>query len=494
MSSAKNCANRTIGSAFELWSGRSPNSDYKKKLYALNPSTPPVLVSTQRTHRKESLERGDPKSLERRIRQLLADRISGNQVGIWLLVPEHLRLGSWDLLCHWTGHSTPELQPRVALHMVHEAALCLQSMRADRSLSQKGFELSTGLPFVPTDAAIHYLLEERTVAQAQEFQVALGKLRLASGHFKGQLLALDPHRIPSYSVRQMRRHKFNATDKPRKMMQTFFLLDADTCQPVCFGLSSSAQTVTQFTPEILRMAASILNLDPHKPKPLVLADKEHYAKELVRLLRQGNQFDLMVPLQAKSHIPTSDLSFKEYWPGYAISKSQFQFQGSPESYFLLTQKTGIRSEDIHFKSFLCTQDREELSGLSVQFPKRWHVEEFFKFDQELGWDKARTFNLNIRYGRMSMGLLAQTLTHQLREHLGEPYSQWDAPHFSRQLFQGLEGDVRVQKDTIVVTYYNAPKAEVLKKHYENLPQKLQDEGIKPTIPWLYDFKLDFRFK
>jgi hypothetical protein len=35
------------------------------------------------------------------VRQLLADKISGNQVGIWLLAPEHLRLGTWDLLCAW---------------------------------------------------------------------------------------------------------------------------------------------------------------------------------------------------------------------------------------------------------------------------------------------------------------------------------------------------------------------------------------------------------
>jgi hypothetical protein len=34
----------------------------------------------------------------------------------------------------------------------------------------------------------------------------------------------------------------------------------------------------------------------------------------------------------------------------------------------------------------------------------------------------------------------------------------------------------------------------MKKHYENMPEKLSSEGIRPTIPWLYDFKLDFLFK
>jgi hypothetical protein len=82
----------------------------------------------------------------------------------------------------------------------------------------------------------------------------------------------------------------------------------------------------------------------------------------------------------------------------------------------------------------------------------------------------------------------------MRQRLGAPVDQWDAPHLAKDFFRGLEGDIRVQKDTIVVTYYNAPNADLMKKHYERLPQKLIAEGVKPTTPWLYDFKLDFRFK
>ncbi len=57
----------------------------------------------------------------------------------------------------------------------------------------------------------------------------------------------------------------------------------------------------------------------------------------------------------------------------------------------------------------------------------------------------------------------------------------------------LEGDVRVVEDTIVVTYYNAPNAATLQHACGNLPTKLIAEGIDPRIPWLYNFKLDFRF-
>ena len=78
--------------------------------------------------------------------------------------------------------------------------------------------------------------------------------------------------------------------------------------------------------------------------------------------------------------------------------------------------------------------------------------------------------------------------------MGEPVATWDAPHLARALLQGLEGDVRVSDQTIVVTYYNAPQAEQLRGHYEDLPQKLRAENVNPAIPWLYGYKLDFRFR
>ena len=37
----------------------------------------------------------------------------------------------------------------MALRLVHEAALCVNSLRHQRSLTQKGFELSNGLPLSP---------------------------------------------------------------------------------------------------------------------------------------------------------------------------------------------------------------------------------------------------------------------------------------------------------------------------------------------------------
>lgn len=122
------------------------------------------------------------------------------------------------------------------------------------------------------------------------------------------------------------------------------------------------------------------------------------------------------------------------------------------------------------------------------------MEEFFNANQALGWNRAGTMNLNIRYGHMTMALIAQAAIHQLRRRLGDPFATWDANHLAQDLFFRLEGDVRVTQDTIIVTYYNAPNAEQLRTHYAGLPDLLSKENIHPEVPWLYNYKLDFRFR
>jgi hypothetical protein len=126
----------------------------------------------------------------------------------------------------------------LALHLVHEAALCRPTLRADRSLRHKGFDLANGLPFLPADSVFHDLLNAHNIAQALQLQVDLGKLRLASGHFSGRLLALDPHRLVSYSRRDMVQRRPAANQPATKQAQTFFLLDADTGQPLCLTNAS----------------------------------------------------------------------------------------------------------------------------------------------------------------------------------------------------------------------------------------------------------------
>ena len=430
------------------------------------------------------------------MRQLLADKVSGTLVGSWLLIPEHLRLGTWDLLCGWCGRDGAQLEPRLALQLVNEAALCVTGIRQRRSLSQKGFEVACGLPFIASDPAIHDLLDAHCVQEAQELQVALGRIRRVNAHFKGRLLAVDPHRLRSYSKRQMRRHQNKSGKTPHKYAQTFFCLDLDTGQPIAFTTGTASRTVTQATPELLDIVQRIL---PGASQPLVLADTEHISAQLFEHVQDNTPFELLAP------IPRQKSLYEEFealapgqwtprWAGYATTARPHHFVNSDRTFHQFIQRCGETPGQYQFKAFVSTSPRDEIQALTKDYPERWHIEEFFNTHQSMGWKQAGTLNLNIRYGKMSLALLAQAATCQLRQRLGKPYTTWEAQHLASRLLAGLDGDLRVHGDTIVVSLYNAPNTQRLRQHYENLPHRLRAEKIDPHIPWLYGYKLDFRFK
>jgi hypothetical protein len=428
---------------------------------------------------------------------MLADKVSGNMMGLWLLVPEHLRLGTWDVLCRWAQQPTERVEPRLALQLVHEAALCVSGIRQSRHLSQRGFEALNGIPFIAGDQAIHDLLERHTVADGEALQVHLGMLRRARGHFSGKLLAIDPHRIHSSSKRLMCRYRGDKVSNPIKASQTFFCLDAETHNPVCFTLGSSAMSVHRASPGLFHLAADILS--PNEDKILVLADAEHYIGELLEHVRTKTPFDLLVPMpKSRAHQAElqsmDDHRFITRWAGFATAKRPYQMTKNRTS--LLTQYIQRSGEKppYGFKGFLSTRDGDEVEELTHAYPQRWHIEEFFNTYQALGWQRAGTMNLNVRYGHMSMALIAQAAISQFRQRVGPPWSEWDSKHLADSIFRGIDGDLRVSGDTIVVTLYNVPAHEKIRSCYEGLPDKLKAEQVDQRIPWLYGYKLDFRFK
>ena len=295
----------------------------------------------------------DPRSIEYGVRQFLADKVMGNLAGVWLLAPELLRLGAWDLVCDWTGKRPECVQPRLAWQLVHEAALCVTGLRLRRGLNQHIFEVANGLPFLATDMAIHELLADRTVLDSQRLQVALGKVRRASGHFQGRVLAIDPHRVRSFSKRHMHRHRSDQALRPTKTAQTFFVLDADTHQPVCFATGTSARTASNAAEELLGLAADILGT--RSEETLVVADAEHFTVELLDNVKSQTNFELLVPMpdQPSRRKKLQDLPpevFQPRWAGYATAKLPYRPRRSQTGpFYQYVQRQGERPEEHHFK-------------------------------------------------------------------------------------------------------------------------------------------------
>ena len=88
------------------------------------------------------------------------------------------------------------------MQVIHESAMCNTRIRKSNTICHQGFDILNGLPFIANDVQIHNLLSEHSIEQVRELQITLGKLRQIKGDYKGNLIALDPHRITSYTERE----------------------------------------------------------------------------------------------------------------------------------------------------------------------------------------------------------------------------------------------------------------------------------------------------
>lgn len=414
-------------------------------------------------------------------------------MGLWLLVPEYLRLGGWDLV-RGLFRDGGDIPARLAIQMVNESALCVNRIRNKDSLCHQGFSLVNGLSFLATDESVHRILDGKSVSDYVDFQSMLMKIRMLDGHYGDgdRILAIDPHRIGSTTKRTMVQKKKRPELPSAKMMQTFFCNDTGTGQPLAFTLSASGKTCSQATLQLLDMVGEVLG----QQKALVLADKEHFTREIAEYFDGSRSMDILMPAPDLKGIREliTGLDYRELWPGYSVAETAFSFHNSDQRLRLIAQKESAADKQDVYKPFLTTSDRDPGELLSKVFSKRWSIEEFFNSEGNMGWDRASTFNLNIRYGRQSLALLAQAAAFRLRKNLPEPQSRWNAAMLSEKVFTNMEGDIRVRDDKIIITYYKDHEVLGLRDKYHNISQQLENENISPKIPWLYDYKLEFRFK
>jgi hypothetical protein len=290
------------------------------------------------------------------------------------------------------------------MQMVNEASLCKTRIRSSNYITNQGFELLNGLGFLASDEQVHCFLNKHTVNQAQSLQETLSLIRLNRRHYNGDLIAIDPHRIISTTRRTMSKKKKQPTMPSEKMLQTFFALDTQTGQPIGFGIGSPGVNTTKATLNLLDMVNKVTNKEA-----LILADKEHFTEKLAKNIRRDFDFEYLVPAISSDRIKKIEksLNYKRCWAGYAIGETLFNFTGKKEQYRLIAQREGEVEADFKYKSFLTISDKSATKLLSEMYDERWSIEEFFNFEGAMGFDRASTFNLNIRYGKMSLALIAQ---------------------------------------------------------------------------------------
>ncbi len=81
-------------------------------------------------------------------------------VELWFLAVEHLRLGNWDLIKGYTGDSDADIDPRLTMQIVNEAAIYSNRMRRRNYNTHQGFETLNGPGFLVTDEQVHHLLSK----------------------------------------------------------------------------------------------------------------------------------------------------------------------------------------------------------------------------------------------------------------------------------------------------------------------------------------------
>ena len=414
-------------------------------------------------------------------------------MGLWLLVPEYLRLGAWDLLQGVFGDSSCPVSPQLAMQMVNESALCVNRIRLRGSLCNQGFSLVNGLSFLASDESIHQVLDSHSMAEYEQMQEALLRLRRLNGHYQQEktVLALDPHRICSATKRSMPKKKKRPGEASKKMLQTFFCNDVTTGQPLGFTLAASGKTCSKATLDLIQLIErGGIN------EGLILADKEHFTQTISDYFYHHPTLDLLIPTPHIQSVTRNfdQIKYQPLWAGYAIGETEFSYRGSALKYRLIVQREGEIPGQYRYKAFISTSRENAQILLTKIFDKRWSIEEFFNFEGDMGWNRASTFNLNIRYGKQSLALLAQAATYQLKSRLPQPYKQWSAPTLAEKVLTNMEGDIRVKDDRIIITYYKDHEPLGLKNLYNDIESKLKGEGVCPKIPWLFDFKLQFRFK
>jgi hypothetical protein len=228
--------------------------------------------------------------------------------------------------------------------------------------------------------------------QVEELIVNLGHQRKLSGHYPGDVIAIDPHRIISKSRRIMTEKKKVPCEPSQKMLQTFFSVCCESGQPIMAHIASTGMPTTKITERLIRGTDQIV-----RTGALLVADKEHFTNELLTVVNnQYSHLDILVPVIRNEKIDNliKRLEYTPLWAGYAIAETTYSLNDSRENFRLIAQRAGENKNNYLYSAFITTSKKPAHQLLTKEYDKRWGVEEFFKFENSMGLNKASTMNLN----------------------------------------------------------------------------------------------------
>jgi hypothetical protein len=247
-------------------------------------------------------------------------------------------------------------------------------------------------------------------------------------------------------------------------------------QPLGFTVASTGKTCSKATLDLIQLVQRAgIN------EGLILADKEHFTQVISEYFNHHPTLDMLIPAPNIQSVTTNfnKINYQPLWAGYAIGETLFSYKGSDLKYRLIVQREGELTEQYRYKAFISTSKENAQRLLTQIFDQRWSIEEFFNFEGAMGWNRASTFNLNVRYGKQSLALLAQAATYQLKSRLPQPYKQWSATTLAEKVLTNMEGDIRVKDDKIIITYYKDHEPLGLKTYTPISISNLKTKGYLP---------------
>jgi len=252
----------------------------------------------------------------------------------------------------------------------------------------------------------------RTVVDKQRLQMALARCASLRAIFRAGSWPSIHIASAAYSKRRMRRHRRTkplarpTSHKPSSCSMPI------TSQPVCFTTGTSRARPQSRPEELLGLAADILGTKSGQTSCWPMRNTSRSSCWTRSRRRRISTSWSPCPISPASAGKLRELPPRRssrdgrVTPTAKLAYTPKNSQAGP--FYQYAQREGERPEEYHYKAFLSTKDGDEVEELTGDFPKRWHVEEFFNGSQALGWNRAGTCNLNIRYGQMTMALIASS--------------------------------------------------------------------------------------